>query len=71
MNKDHVDMARALMRVTCFKLARVTLIVAGAILITEWLFPTKDRSWVIMGPAYWLLGSSIAAMLLCWPWKKR
>lgn len=67
MNKDHVDMARALMKATCFRLARVTLIIAVAVLATEGLFPTKDRSWAVMGPSVWLLVSSVFAMALCWP----
>jgi hypothetical protein len=55
---------RELTRKTCFSLARVLLIVAGTVLAEEYLFPSKDRSWTVIGPAIGLACASVIGMFL-------
>lgn len=57
-------------RNVCFRLARVTLILAGTVLATELLFPPADRSMRVIGPIVFLIGSSVFSMALTWPRRK-
>lgn len=66
MSEDF-EVTRAQMRVVCFSMARVILILAVTVLATECLFPSRDRSLRVIGSSLFLVCSCVFSMILTRP----